>query len=112
MRDELEKLVAAGKIQKPHITPLLSLKEAGFCHHKSWGFGRIVSVDLALGRMNIDFTNKAGHSMDLAFSAESLKPIAKDHILARKALDLDGLKREAALHHLSVVKLALSNFGG
>ena len=33
MRDELEKLVAAGKIQKPHITPLLSLKEAGFCHH-------------------------------------------------------------------------------
>lgn len=62
--------------------------------------------------MNIDFTYKAGHSMDLAFSAESLKPIAKDHILARKALDLDGLKREAALHHLSVVKLALSNFGG
>ena len=73
MRDELEKLVAAGKIQKSHIAPLLSLKEAGFCHHKSWGFGRIVSVDLALGRLNIDFTNKAGHSMDLAFSAESLK---------------------------------------
>ncbi|MFZ4819823.1 MAG: GreA/GreB family elongation factor, partial [Limisphaerales bacterium] len=112
MRDELEKLVAAGKIQKSHIDPLLTLKEAGFCHHKSWGFGRIVSVDLALGRLNIDFTNKAGHSMDLSFSAESLKPIAKDHILARKALDLDGLKREAALHHLSVVKLALNNFGG
>ena len=48
----------------------------------------------------------------MAFSAESLKAIAKDHILARKALDLDGLKREAALHHLSVVKLALASFGG
>lgn len=112
MRDELEKLVAAGKIQKSHIAPLISLTEAGFCHHRSWGFGRIVSVDLALGRLNIDFTTKAGHSMDLAFSAESLKAIAKDHILARKALDLDGLKREAALHHLSVVKLALAGFGG
>lgn len=112
MRDELEKLVAAGKIQKSHVAPLVSLTEAGFCHHKSWGFGRIVSVDLALGRLNIDFTTKAGHSMDLAFSAESLKAIAKDHILARKALDLDGLKREAALHHLSVVKLALASFGG
>ena len=112
MRDELEKLVAAGKIQKSHVAPLVSLTEAGFCHHKSWGFGRIVSVDLALGRLNIDFTTKTGHSMDLAFSAESLKAIAKDHILARKALDLDGLKREAALHHLSVVKLALASFGG
>jgi transcription elongation GreA/GreB family factor len=112
MRDELEKLVAAGKIQKSHVAPLVSLTEAGFCHHKSWGFGRIISVDLALGRLNIDFTTKTGHSMDLAFSAESLKAIAKDHILARKALDLDGLKREAALHHLSVVKLALASFGG
>ncbi len=112
MRDELEKLVAAGKIQKSHVAPLVSLTEAGFCHHKSWGFGRIVSVDLALGRLNIDFTTKTGHSMDLAFSAESLKAIAKDHILARKALDLEGLKREAALHHLSVVKLALASFGG
>ena len=112
MRDELEKLVAAGKIQKSHVAPLVSLTEAGFCHHKSWGFGRIVSVDLALGRLNIDFTTKTGHSMDLAFSAESLKAIAKDHILARKALDLDGLKREAALYHLSVVKLALASFGG
>lgn len=112
MRDELEKLVAAGKIQKAHVNALVHLTEAGFCHHKSWGFGRIVSVDLALGRLNIDFTAKAGHSMDLAFAAESLKPIPKDHILARKALDLDGLRREAALHHLSVVKLALASFGG
>jgi transcription elongation GreA/GreB family factor len=112
MRDELEKLVAAGKIHKIHVTPLVSLTEAGFCQHKSWGFGRIVSMDLALGRLNIDFTTKAGHSMDLAFAAESLKPIARDHILARKSLDLDGLRREAALHHLSVVKLALASFGG
>jgi transcription elongation GreA/GreB family factor/transcription elongation factor GreA-like protein len=112
MRDELEKLVAAGKIQTKHVEPLLALTTAGFCHHKSWGFGRVVALDATLARLNIDFTTKAGHSMDLAFSAESLKPIDKDHILARKALDLDGLKREAALHHLEVVRLALRSFGG
>ncbi|MFM7805601.1 MAG: hypothetical protein ACKPGK_14050, partial [Verrucomicrobiota bacterium] len=111
MRDELERLVAAGKILKTHVAPLMTLTEAGFCQHRSWGFGRIVSMDLALGRLNIDFTSKAGHSMDLAFAAESLKPIGRDHILARKALDLDGLRREAALHHLSVVKLAIASFG-
>jgi transcription elongation GreA/GreB family factor len=112
MRDELEKLVAAGKIQDKHVTPLVALTEAGFCHHKSWGFGRIVAVDVTLGRLNIDFTGKSGHSMDLIFAAESLRAIARDHILARKALDPDGLRREAALHHLEVVKLALRSFGG
>jgi transcription elongation GreA/GreB family factor len=112
MRDELEKLVAAGKIQGKHVGPLMALAEAGFCHHKSWGFGRVVSVDVTLGRLNIDFTAKAGHSMDLTFAAESLRSIPKDHIIARKSLDAEGLRREAALHHLEVVKLALRSFGG
>ncbi len=112
MRDEFEKLVAAGKIQPNHINPLITLTEAGFCQHKSWGFGRIISVDVTLGRLNIDFTSKAGHSMDLVFAADSLKPIEKDHIVARKALDPEGLRKEAALHHLEIVKLALRSYGG
>lgn len=112
MRDEFEKLVAAGKIQPRHVNPLITLTEAGFCQHKSWGFGRIVSVDVTLGRLNIDFTSKVGHSMDLVFAADSLKPIEKDHIVARKALDPEGLRKEAALHHLEIVKLALRSYGG
>ena len=112
MRDEFEKLVAAGKIQPNHINPLITRTEAGFCQHKSWGFGRIISVDVTLGRLNIDFTSKAGHSMDLVFAADSLKPIEKDHIVARKALDPEGLRKEAALHHLEIVKLALRSYGG
>ena len=112
MRDELEKLVAAGKIQKIHIDPLLALVKTGFCQHKSWGFGRITALDAALGRLNIDFVTKAGHSMDLVFSAESLKAIPPDHILVRKHTDLAGLKQEAALHHLSVVKTVLRSYGG
>ena len=112
MRDELEKLVAAGKIQNRQIEPLLALVQAGFCQHKSWGFGRITALDAALGRLNIDFVTKPGHSMDLVFSAESLKAIPPDHILVRKHTDLAGLKQEAALHHLAVVKVVLRSYGG
>lgn len=112
MKDELDKLVASGKITTKHVEPLLALVEAGFCQHKSWGFGRITALDGALGRLNIDFAAKAGHSMDLAFSAESLKPIPREHILVRKHIDMDGLKREAALHHLDVVKLVLRSMNG
>jgi transcription elongation factor GreA-like protein len=41
-----------------------------------------------------------------------LKPIAKDHILARKAADLDGLRQMAALNHLDLIKLVLNSYGG
>ena len=49
--------------------------------------------------------------MDLAFAAESLKPIPKSHILARKAADLEGIRHLAA-HHLDLIKIVLSSFEG
>lgn len=112
MKDELDKLVASGKIQSRHVDPILKLVTAGFCQHKSWGFGRITALDGILGRLNIDFAAKSGHSLDLVFAADSLKPIGRDHILVRKHLDLEGLKREAALHHLDVVRIVLKSMNG
>ena len=50
--------------------------------------------------------------MDLSFAADSLKPIPKDHILARKSVDLEGLQKTAALHHLDLIKVVLNSYGG
>jgi len=95
MKEEFEKLLAAGKIGRQHVEPLLQLVQSGYCMHRSWGFGRIKTVDTVFARFTIDFPNKPGHTMDLAFAAESLRPISKEHILARKAADLEpaGAKR-------------------
>ena len=112
MRDEFEKLVAAGKIEGRHVETLLQLTTNGFCMHRSWGFGRIKTVDTVFARFTIDFPGKAGHTMDLSFAAESLKPISKDHVLARKASDLEGLRQLAAKDHLELVKLVLNSYGG
>lgn len=112
MREEFEKQAAAGKIQSKHIDPLVALYESGFCTHKSWGFGRITAVDTVFGRVTIDFPSKAGHQMDLSFAADSLKPIPKDHILARKSSDLQALRQMAALNHLDLIKLVLQSYGG
>ncbi len=112
MREEFEKLVAAGKISRQHVEPLVTLVDSGFCLHRSWGFGQIKQVDTVFGRFNIDFQGKANHSMDLAFAAESLKPIARDHILARKATDIGELRQMAALHHLDLIRLVLQSYGG
>src|SRR5215831_12523675 len=99
MREEFEKMAAAGKLDRHYIEALVQLTQDGFCMHRSWGFGRIQSVDTVFARFTIDFPNKTGHTMDLAFAAESLKPIPRQHILARKAADLDTLRQMAATQH-------------
>ena len=112
MREEFEKLVAAGKLSRNHLESLVELTKTGYCVHRSWGFGKITTVDTVFARFIIDFTNKPGHTMDLAFAAESLKPIDPGHILARKFSDLENLRQMAALHHLDLIKLVLQSYGG
>ncbi len=112
MKDEFEKLVATAKITRPQMEALLQLTDNGYCWHRSWGFGKITTVDAVFGQFVIDFQTKKGHKMDLAFAAESLKPISKDHIYARKVADIESLRQMAALHHLDLIKLVLQSFGG
>ena len=112
MKEEFDKLVAAGKLDKNHVEPLVTLVNNGYCMHRSWGFGKITTVDTVFSRFTIDFTGKANHAMDLSFAAESLKPIGKDHILARKTSDIEGLRQMAALHHLDLIKLVITSYGG
>ena len=112
MREEFEKMAAAGKLERHHIDSLVQLTNSGFCMHRSWGFGRIKTVDTVFARFTIDFASKTGHTMDLSFAAESLRPIPREHILARKASDLDALRQLAATNHLELVKLVLNSYGG
>ncbi len=112
MKEEFDKLVAAGRIGRQNVAPLIHLAQCGFCMHRSWGFGKITTVDTVAGRLTIDFANRPGHSMDLGFAADSLKPIPADHILARKASDLNALHEMAALHHLELIRIVLESYGG
>jgi transcription elongation GreA/GreB family factor len=112
MREEFERMATAGKLERQHIEALTQLTTSGFCMHRSWGFGRIKTIDTVFARFTIDFPDKPGHTMDLGFAAESLRPIPKDHILARKAADLDNLRQMAATNHLELVKLVLNSYGG
>jgi transcription elongation GreA/GreB family factor/transcription elongation factor GreA-like protein len=112
MKEEFEKLAATGKLTRQNVDALVALTESGYCYHRSWGFGKITTVDAVFSRFIIDFQSKPAHTMDLAFAAESLKPISVDHIYARKVSDIETLRQMAALHHLDLIKLVLQSFGG
>jgi len=111
MKEEFEKLAAAGKLTRQNVEALTALTQSGYCFHRSWGFGKLVSLDPVFARCVIDFQSKPGHAMDLTFAAESLKPISGDHIYARKVSDLEALRQMAALNHLDLIKLVLQSFG-
>lgn len=112
MREELEKLAAAGKISRAQIDPLLEVGTHGFVSHRSWGVGKIANWDWLFSKVIIDFQNRAGHSMDLAFAADSLKALPDSHILSRKFTELPKLREMAALHHLELIKLVLQSYNG
>lgn len=112
MRDELERLVAIGKLERRHIEPLMALHTAGYCLHRAWGCGHIAGLDPVLGRFTIDFAGKPGHGMDLAFAAESLKSVPEHHILVRKLKDLAGLRQLAATNPLELLRIVLLSFHG
>lgn len=105
-------MAAVGKIRAQDVGPLVELSSNGFCMHRSWGFGRVTTVDAVLGRLTIDFPGKSGHSMDMEFAAQALQPISKNHIFARKATDLNGLRQLAALHHVDLIQVVIESFGG
>lgn len=111
MREQLEKLVTTGKLRRNNLDGLVKLAENGFCLHRNWGIGKILTIDPVFGRIIIDFKDRKGHSMDLNFAVSVLKPIPRDHILAQKLTNLDHLKQLAATDHLELIKLVLKSLG-
>ena len=112
LQSEFKRLVLDGKLEPKLTDALTDLVAAGFCTHRSWGFGKITTVDTLMAKLTIDFQSKPGHSMDLGFAAKILEPLSSSHILARKATDLSGLKRMGALRHLELIKLVIESYDG
>ena len=112
LQGEFKRLILDGKLDPKLTDQLTELVTSGFCTHRSWGFGKITTVDTLMATIIIDFQSKPAHSMDLGFAAKILQPVSSTHILARKSTDLTGLKRMGALRHLELIKLVLESYGG
>ena len=112
MQAEIEKAVQAGKLTPTVASSLEKLPAGTYCVHKSWGFGRIAEINFLLNQATIDFKSKKGHTMQLDYAAQSLTPLAENHILVRKATDAAGVKTLAKEDPVELVRSILCNFGG
>lgn len=112
MDAELEKLVEAGKLTARQGDQLQELKPGTFCLHKSWGFGRVAEWNLLLNQVLIDFPAKKAHPMQLSYAAENLTVIPPAHFLAKKAIDLPGVKELIKKDPVALMRNILESLGG
>ena len=112
MNPDIQKAVEAGKISKS-VAGILEHFTPGACVlHKNWGFGQIANIDFLINQITIDFATKKGHSMQLQYAADSLQRIDREHILARIAIDLEGVRKEANQEPEQFVRAVLTSYSG
>ena len=90
---------------------LLSLKPGTFFFDKTWGFGIVKRLDDFYKRVVLDFTAKKNHAMSLEYAAETLKPVASDHLLARFHTEPEAMREKVAKEPGEIVKMAIQSFG-
>ncbi len=90
---------------------LFSLAPGAFFFDKTWGFGIVKRVDDFYRRVVLDFTAKKNHAMSLEYAAETLSPVADDHLLARFHTAPDAIREMTVENPGEIVKMALASFG-
>lgn len=61
----------------------IAFDKGNFVYHRSWGTGRIASVEG--DDIIIDFAKKRGHTMSVKMAVDALQTLSKDHIWVLKA---------------------------
>jgi transcription elongation GreA/GreB family factor len=112
MQAEIKKAIDSGKLTVAAGEALNKLSPGTFVQHKSWGFGKVASVDFLLAQVTIDFKSKKAHPMQLQYAAESLIVVPSEHIAARKVADLAGVKEQARNDMVGLTRTVLNSFGG
>jgi transcription elongation factor GreA-like protein len=112
MNSDIQAAIEAGKLTSAAGDILSRLEPGTYVMHKSWGFGRIDTVNFLLSQVTIDFKAKKAHPMQLQYAAESLQPLPTDHIHALKSVDLAAVKARAKEDPVMLVRQVLNSFGG
>ena len=101
-----------GEDRGRQVEPLVQLTTSGFCSHRSWGFGRIKTVDTVFAQFIIDFPGKTGHTMDLSFWRIPSSRFPRITSSPAKSVDLEGLQRPPRCIIWISSKVVLNSYGG
>lgn len=90
---------------------LKQLAEGVHVYDKTWGMGVVGKVDLFNRKAEVDFERKLGHTLSLAYAAETLQLIGSDHLLVWKKSRAAELKALVSEQPAEVIRMYLRSFG-
>ena len=111
MESEIASVTLPENLPPAVAQKLKGLAPGTYCTHRSWGFGKIKDWDTAHESVIIDFKTKAGHLMQYAYAAESLTPLATDHISVQKAENPEALRKKAQEDPVAVITDCIKSLG-
>ncbi|MGA0369671.1 MAG: GreA/GreB family elongation factor [Kiritimatiellia bacterium] len=90
---------------------LMELGEGDYVFMKNFGFGKVKELRHGDRRLTVDFTEKPGHELDLAFAAEKMERVDESHLYARRYLTPESMEDMVKNDPAEVVRIALRSFG-
>src|SRR5277367_4412049 len=111
MESELLSVTLPENLSPALTEKLKRLAPGTYCLHRSWGFGKIKDWDSAHESVIIDFKSKHGHVMQFAYAAESLMPLAQDHVSVQKVESAPALRKKALEDPVAVVQDCIRSLG-
>ncbi|MGQ3686119.1 MAG: transcription elongation factor GreA [Candidatus Loosdrechtia sp.] len=83
-----------------------------YVYHKSWGVGKVISIDTLGERIHIDFEKKSNHSIAMDIAPDILQKLDKDDLLAMMYAQKEVLHGMISDDPVGLIKLALKFFRG
>ncbi len=105
----IEELIATEEISKEQAAILEKLQPGCYCEHKSWGYGKVTSLDEVTGVMTVDFERKTGHKLEVLFAIESLTPLADEHIYALRKGRPEEARALAQDNPVELLRIAITS---
>ncbi|MDR2677588.1 MAG: GreA/GreB family elongation factor [Puniceicoccales bacterium] len=90
-----------------HRDKLALLRSGAYCHHKTFGYGQIISYDASSGKLIVDFAGKPSHAIDLLFALKHLEVIPSEHLIARYRKNPEEIEKLFRNDPLAVIEIIL-----
>ena len=107
MDSDLQQMVDSEQLPAQLIPKLEKLTPGTCCVHRSWGTGKIRAWDKVMGRIMIDFVGRSNHPMEFTYAANSLTPLADEHIESRKWNDPEGTRELAQKEPIALMQIVV-----
>ncbi|MEG1507093.1 MAG: GreA/GreB family elongation factor [Akkermansia sp.] len=111
MHADLEKLLSLGKIPQTLADKLDRISPGRYCHHKTWGTGKIASWHLPTKKLTIDFEARQEHEMALDLAFKSLMLLEDNHFLVQRYEKLGKLKALGKEDPVNLIRITLEGHG-